>query len=217
MKEQVINSIEKNKIIAILRGIADDDLIDVAEALYEGGIRLLEITYSANGSVSDEHTAQNIHRLVQRMDGRMMIGAGTVITKKQVVLTQRAGGQFIISPNTDKSVIRESNRRGLVSIPGALTPSEIADANRYGADFVKLFPITNLGVGYIKAVRAPLSHVKMLAVGGINDTNMGDYLAAGVCGFGVGSNITDKKLIEAKDWAGIAALARRYTEGIQHG
>lgn len=217
MKEQVINSIEKNKIIAILRGIADDDLIDVAEALYEGGIRLLEITYSANGSVSDEHTAQNIHRLVQRMDGRMMIGAGTVITKKQVVLTQRAGGQFIISPNTDKSVIRESNRRGLVSIPGALTPSEIADANRYGADFVKLFPITNLGVGYIKAVRAPLSHVKLLAVGGINDTNMGDYLAAGVCGFGVGSNITDKKLIEAKDWAGIAALARRYTEGIQHG
>lgn len=217
MKEQVINSIEKNKIIAILRGIADDDLIDVAEALYEGGIRLLEITYSANGSVSDEHTAQNIHRLVRRMDGRMMIGAGTVITKKQVVLTQRAGGRFIISPNTDKSVIRESNRRGLVSIPGALTPSEIADANRYGADFVKLFPITNLGVGYIKAVRAPLSHVKMLAVGGINDTNMGDYLAAGVCGFGVGSNITDKKLIEAKDWAGIAALARRYTEGIQHG
>lgn len=217
MKEQVINSIEENKIIAILRGIADDDLIDVAEALYEGGIRLLEITYSANGSVSDEHTAQNIRRLVQRMDGRMMIGAGTVITKKQVVLTQRAGGQYIISPNTDKSVIRESNRRGLVSIPGALTPSEIADANRYGADFVKLFPITNLGVGYIKAVRAPLSHVKLLAVGGINDTNMGDYLAAGVCGFGVGSNITDKKLIEAKDWAGIVALARRYTEGIQHG
>ena len=217
MKKQVIDSIEHNTIIAILRGIADDDLIDVAEALYEGGFRLLEITYSANGSVSDERTAQNIHRLVQRMDGRMLIGAGTVISRKQVALTHRAGGRFIISPNTDKRVIRESNRRGLVSIPGALTPSEIADADRYGADFVKLFPITNLGVGYIKAVRAPLSHVKLLAVGGINDTNMGDYLAAGVYGFGVGSNITDKKLIETKEWAGITALAQRYTEGIQHG
>lgn len=217
MKKQVIESIEREKIIAILRGIADEDLIHVAEALYEGGIRLLEITYSANGSVSDEQVAQNIARLVRHMDGKMLIGAGTVIKKKQVLLTHRAGGRFIISPNTDKTVIRESNRRGLVSIPGALTPSEIADAHRFGADFVKLFPITNLGTAYIKAVRAPLSHVKLLAVGGINDTNMGEYLEAGVCGFGVGSNITDKRLIAAKDWAGITALAKRYIEGIING
>lgn len=217
MKTRVIDSIEHNKIIAILRGIADDELLDVAQALYDGGIRVLEITYSANGSVSDEQTAQNIGRLAAHFGDRMLIGAGTVITKKQVLLTQRAGGRFIISPNTDKAIIRESNRRGLVSIPGALTPSEIADADRYGADFVKLFPITNLGAGYVKAVRAPLSHVRLLAVGGVDENNMAEYLAAGVCGFGIGSNITDKNMIAARDWAGIKALAETYTRGINNG
>lgn len=217
MKQQIIDAIERHKIIAILRGIANEDLLSVADALYDGGIRLLEITYSADGSISDERTAENIRRLVRHMGDRMFIGAGTVIRKKQVLLTQRAGGRFIISPNTDRRIIRATNRRGMVSIPGALTPSEIAAADHCGADFVKLFPITDLGAGYIKAVRAPLSNIKLLAVGGINDTNMKEYLAAGVCGFGVGSNITDKKLIAAKDWAGIADLAARYVKGLQNG
>ena len=195
IKNDVIKLIENEKIIVIVRGVNKEDLIPLATAMYNGGIRLLEITYSANGSVSDEQTAENIKLLADYFDGKMVIGAGTVLTEKQVELTYKAGGKFIISPDSYDKVIKKTNELGLVSIPGALTPTEIQSANRAGADFIKLFPITDLGVSYFKAVKAPLSHVKFLAVGGINENNMSDYLKAGICGFGFGSNIVDKKLI----------------------
>lgn len=214
MKEKVIKAVEENKIVAILRGIPSDKLIQLADALYKGGIRLLEITYSADGKVSDKETAENIKRLSTQFEGKLYIGAGTVMTKEQVNLTKDAGGLFIISPNTDEDVIRETNKCGLVSMPGAMTPSEVADANKYGADFVKVFPITNMGTAYVKALRAPLSNIKLLAVGGINTDNMREYLSAGVLGFGIGANITDKAMIENSDWEGITNLAKRYVSEV---
>ena len=99
-------------------------------------------------------------------------------------------------------------------MPGALTPTEIQAAHCAGADFVKLFPITDMGIGYVKAVKAPLSHIKLIAVGGIDNNNMSDYLKAGVCGFGIGSNIVDKKMVDAGDYEGITNLAKKYTEVI---
>ena len=216
-KQAVINDVEQYKLIAILRGIPSEKLLPVAEALYEGGIRLLEVTYSANGAVSDEETAANIHRLAEHFKGRMHIGAGTVLTTKQVQLTREAGGTFIISPNMKPAVIEETVKLGLVSMPGVFTPSEACDAVDYGADFVKLFPVTNMGSSYVKAIKAPLSHIKFLAVGGIDETNMQEYLDAGVSGFGIGSNITNKKMIEQSDWAGLTALAKKYVEVICHG
>ena len=215
MKNTVINSILENKIVVIVRGVAKEKLIPLAEAMYAGGIRLLEITYSADKSVSDEETAANIAMLAKHFEGRMFIGAGTVLNESQVELTKNAGGKFIISPDVNEAVIKKSVELGLVSMPGALTPSEITAADRAGADFVKLFPITNLGIEYVKAVRAPLSHIKMIAVGGVHEGNMKDYLRAGVCGFGIGSNIIDKKLIEAEDYAGITELAKRFIEAIK--
>ena len=211
MRSRVIEAIEREKIIVIVRGVAADKLIPLAEAMYEGGIRLLEVTYSADGSVSDEETAKNIEMLSKHFEGRMYIGAGTVITEKQVELTKKAGGKFIISPDTYENVIRKTRELDMVSMPGALTPTEIQKAHRCGADFVKLFPITNLGTEYVKAVKAPLSHIKFLAVGGINENNMADYLKAGVCGFGIGSNIVNKKLIDSGDYASITQLAKKYT------
>jgi len=207
-KDTIIQEIEKNKIIAILRGIKKEKLIPLCEALYKGGIRLLELTYS---NTSDTETAQSIKMLSEHFKGKLYIGAGTVTTSKQVALTKKAGGLFIISPNTEKKVIKKTLKCGLVSIPGALTPSEVCCANTYGADFVKIFPITSMGADYIKAIKAPLSAIKLLAVGGIDENNMTDYLKAGVCGFGIGSNINDKKMIENNDWEGIAELAEKYT------
>ena len=178
--------------------------------MYEGGIRLLEVTYSANGKVSDEDTAENIRILAEHFKDKMYIGAGTVLTEKQVELTAAAGGKFIISPDTFPSVIEKTRALGLVSMPGALTPSEMQIAHRSGADFIKIFPITSLGASYVKAVKAPLSHLKMLAVGGIDENNIAEYLKAGINGFGLGSNIIDKKKIAENDWAGITELARKY-------
>ena len=103
----------------------------------------------------------------------------------------------------------------MVSIPGALTPTEIVSADNAGADFVKLFPITSLGASYLKAVRAPLSSVKFLAVGGINLDNIKEYLAAGALGFGIGGNIADKRLIENGDYASISELCEKYVLAVQ--
>ena len=215
MREQVIEAVSKEKIVVIVRGIESEKLIPMTEAMYKGGIRLLEVTYSADGRVSDEETAENIRKLEERFEGRMFIGAGTVINEKQVELTKKAGGKFIISPDVYPEVIKKTRELGLVSMPGALTPSEIQTAHRAGADFIKLFPVTVFGADYVKSVSAPLSHVKFLAVGGIDLNTIPEYLKAGVSGFGIGSNIIDKKKLAENDYAGITELAKQYVSAVK--
>ena len=215
MRDLVINTVKEEKLIVIVRGCAEGKLLPLARAMYDGGVRLIEITYSANGSVSDEDTAKSIALLSKEFEGKMLVGAGTVLTERQVELTKEAGGKFIISPNTDKAVIEKTRALSLVSMPGAFSPTEICDAYKYGADFVKLFPIAELPVSYVKAIRAPISHIPMLAVGGVNLDNIPEYLKVGICGFGIGSNITDKRMIEEGDFKGITALARKYVSLIK--
>lgn len=208
----IIESVKKNKIIVIVRGVAKEKLIPLAEAMYNGGIRLIECTYQANGSISDEEIADNIKMLAEYFGDKMYVGAGTVLTKKQVELTKKAGGKFIISPDANEEVIRYTKEIGLISMPGALTPTEIAAAKRAGADFVKVFPIDVYGPSYIKAVKAPLSNVELLAVGGITINNINDYLSAGAVGVGIGTGIVNKSMIESGDFEGITRLAKEYTE-----
>ncbi len=210
MQRDIINAIKERKIIAIVRGVEPKKLVPLAKALYDGGIRLMEITYSADGSVSDEETAAAVGVLANEFDGRMYIGSGTVLTREQVKRTYDVGGRFIISPNTDAEVIRYTKELGMISIPGALTPSEAEAANRAGADFVKLFPVTSMGTSYVKAIAAPLSHIKFLAVGGITPENIGEYLDIGVCGFGIGSNIINKEYIAQGNYEKITASAKEY-------
>ena len=214
-KQKIMAEVDAKKLIAIVRGVERDKLIPLAQALYDGGIRLLEVTYSANKSVADEETADRIRMLAEAFKGKLYVGAGTVLTKEQVKLTYKAGGQFIISPNVSKSVIKTTAKLGMISMPGALTPSEATDAVAYGADYIKLFPVSNLGPSYVKAVRAPLSNIKFLAVGGIDENNMADYLKVGVCGFGIGTNIVNQKMIDADDYASITELAKKYVEVIE--
>ena len=207
-----IELIEKSKIIVIVRGVAKDKLIPLAEAMYEGGIRVVECTYDATGKLPDEENAANIAMLARHFGDRMAVGAGTVLTKKQVQLTKEAGGRFIISPDVNEEVIKETKALDLVSIPGAITPTEASAASRAGADFVKMFPIDFYGPRYLKTVATPLSHVRFLAVNGISEDNMTEYLEAGACGVVVGSGIVNKKLIEAGDFAAITLLAKKYTD-----
>lgn len=206
----------REKIIVIVRGVQSDKLIPLAQAVYDGGIRFLEITYSADGKVSDRETASNIKSLVEHFGDKMHIGAGTVLTEEQVLLTKAAGGKFIISPDADIDVIKKTKEMDLISIPGAFTASEIKQAYKAGADFVKLFPITQMGPDYVKALKAPLSHIPLLAVGGVNVSNMSKFLKAGVCGFGIGTNITDKNMISENDFDGITALAKEYVAVIKN-
>ena len=213
--EKIKELIRSERLIVIVRVVKSEQLIPLAEAMYEGGVRLLEVTYSANGKVPDEETAKNIGALVEHFGNRMQIGAGTVLTEKQVALTAAAGGKYVISPNANPAVIAATRKAGLVSIPAAYTPTEIEAAYECGADFVKLFPVTSLGPSYVKAVRGPLNHIPLLAVGGVDLSNLADYAKAGVSGFGIGGNIVDKKMLETGDYAAITDLAKRYVSTVK--
>lgn len=210
--EKTIQIIEEAKIIVIVRGVAREKLIPLVQAMYDGGIRAVECTFNAGGNPSDEEIAENIRMLVEKFGDRMVIGAGTVLTPKQVRLTREAGGCFVISPDTNEEVIRYTKELGLVSIPGAFTPSEVTAAHRAGADFIKLFPVDLFGPRYIKIVSTPISNVRILAVNGITDENMNSYLDAGAVGVGVASGIVNKDLIANGDFEGITRLAKKYTE-----
>lgn len=210
MREQVIEKILEEKLIIIARGFKKERIVPMAEALYRGGVRLMEVTYDAKGAVPDEETAEMIAMLAKNFEGRMMIGSGTTLTTKQVEMTKEAGGEFIISPDTCREVIEKTRELGMVSIPGALTPTEIANAHRYGADFVKLFPISAFDRDYVKALVAPLSHVKLLAVGGIKASNMNDYAGTGIRGFGLGASTIISNLPSGWNNDDLAKMASHY-------
>ena len=209
MREQVIKCIDQYKIIAIVRGADPEQCFAVAKALYQGGIKLMEITYDQKKPDTWQSTADTINALGKEYEGKMFVGAGTVTSPELVNLTAKAGGTFIISPDTDIEVIHRTKELDMVSMPGALTPSEIKTAYNAGADYVKVFPVGSMGPGYLKAIRAPLSHIKMTAVGGINENNLKEYLEAGACGAGIGGNLANKKWIENGEYDKITEVARQ--------
>ena len=215
MRESIIDLIEKEKIIAIVRGAEPEQCEAVAKALYAGGIRLMEITYDQKRPESWQATANTIGALAREYEGRMFVGAGTVTSPELVELTAKAGGAFIISPDTDVAVIKKTRELGLVSMPGAMTPSEIKTAHNAGADFVKLVPVGSLGAGYLKAVKAPLSHIKIMAVGGVNEENAAEFLKAGAAGLGVGGNLAKKAWIEAGEYDRLTAAAKALVEAVR--
>lgn len=139
-QKQIIETIIKHRIIAIVRGASKDNILEIAEALYKGGIRLLEITFPYRMSDKYQQTSDMIQMVVKEFSDKLYVGAGTVMTTECVELAERAGAGFIISPDTNPDVIEKTKHLGLVSIPGAYTPTEIAKAISAGADFVKLFP-----------------------------------------------------------------------------
>jgi len=210
----VIERIKAGGIVAILRGVPEERLGFIADALYEGGIRAIECTFDHKREDCVEANRRMIGWLARHADGAMDVGAGTVLTAAEARAAVEAGGRFIISPGVNAAVIGETVRLGAASIPGALTPTEIAAAWEAGAHFVKLFPAGELGAGYVKAVRAPLGHIPMLAVGGITPENIPDFLKAGVCGFGIGSPLLPKADIEAGNYAAITQRTRRFMEAL---
>lgn len=214
MRNTVIEWANKEKIIAIVRGIEPEKCLKVAQALYDGGIRMMEITYDQRNPDSWETTARSIGEIAKVFEGKMLVGAGTVTSTKLVEMTHEAGGLFIISPNTNEDVIRRTRELGMVSMPGALTPTDVMIAYEAGADIVKIFPISAFGPEYLKAIKAPLSHVPMMAVGGINEKNIGDYLAAGAIGVGVGGNLANKAWIDAGEYYKITEVARAMVAAI---
>lgn len=199
--ENLYEQILREKIIVIVRGTYGADLLELSNALYDGGIRFMEVTFDQKDPDCVTKTAQAIAMLDKAHAGRMAFGAGTVLTPAQTEAAAAAGARFIISPNTDPDIIGRTKQLGLLSIPGAMTPTEILYAHKLGADIVKLFPAATLGLTYVKDILAPISHVKMIATAGITEENFAAFLQRGLAGAGISGRLTDKKLIAQKDWA----------------
>ena len=174
IRDNILNAVEREQIIAILRGLPQEQCISVAQALYEGGIRMIEVTFDQKSPESFVTTADTIGAIKQHMGDKILVGAGTVTSVALVNLAADAGAKYIISPDVNTRVIEQTRNRDLVSMPGAMTPSEVMTAHVAGADFVKLFPAEQLGMPYIKALRGPLGHIPMLAVGGADADNAAD-------------------------------------------
>jgi len=215
--QELTQKILDEKLIVIVRGMAEDEILPLAEALYAGGIRLIEVTFNLSDTGSYPATARAIQAISKRFGMDMPVGAGTVVLAEQVDMAYEAGAGFIISPNAASEVISRTKDRGLISMPGALTPGECQSAHMAGADFIKLFPAGEMGAGYLKAVAAPLSHLRFLAVGGINEKNIPAFIKAGASGFGVGGNLVNREWIKASEFNKITALARDYVDAVREG
>ncbi len=206
----VIEKILEHKIIAIVRGVEEKHIVDLANALCEGGVKLIEVTFNQNDKDCITKTPALIKRIIDELGDKVCVGAGTVVTVEQCEAAIKAGAKYLISPNTDEKIIRRTKELGGISIPGALTPSEAVNAYSYGADFVKLFPAGDFGTGYIKSVCAPLNHIPFLAVGGVTEDNVSDFIKAGVKGVGVGSNLVNTKLINCGEFDKITEIAKKF-------
>ena len=210
---RVLNLILEKKIITIVRGTYGDDLRKLAHALYDGGIRFMEVTFDQKDPDCIAKTAGAISMLNAEFAGcDFYAGAGTVLTKEQVKAAFDAGASYIISPNTNPEVIRYTKELGLVSIPGAMTPTEILFAHDCGADIVKLFPAATLGLKYVKDILEPISHVAILATAGITEENFAEFLKPGLKGAGISGRLTDKKLIAAGDWEEFTRRAKAFVD-----
>lgn len=214
MREQIIQKVLECKLIAIVRGVYGEDCLKLAKALYAGGIELLEVTFDQSHPERLEQTSDTVKMLCEQLGDKMAFGAGTVTSLEMVKLAKEAGAQFIVSPDTNEAVIKATVEAGMVSMPGAMTPTEILTAYSYGADFVKLFPVGSLGAGYMKAVCAPINHVPLLAVGGVNENNVKDFLKAGAVGAGVGGNLVNKEWIAAGEFEKITAAAQAFVANV---
>ncbi|MHB1314032.1 MAG: bifunctional 4-hydroxy-2-oxoglutarate aldolase/2-dehydro-3-deoxy-phosphogluconate aldolase [Christensenellales bacterium] len=215
MSNQVAKQILDGKIVAIVRGVKSDRIVDTAKALKEGGISLLEVTFDQTNEDTVKDTLKSLALLTEKLGDKISLGAGTVMSPQQAALAARAGAGYIISPNVNVGVIEKTKELGLVSIPGAFTPSEAVTAFEAGADFVKLFPAGILGTAYIKALLAPLGYIPVLAVGGVNVNNVKDFLKAGCKGVGVGGNLVDVKVIYNGEYDKITAVAKSYIDAIR--
>ena len=207
-----LDFISQNKVITICRRVYGEDLLKLADALYAGGIKMIEVTFDQADPDCIEKTGECIRALCDRFGDKMMFGAGTVLTTEQVEAAAKSGARYIISPNVDADVIAKTKELGLVSMPGAMTPSEILTAHKLGADIVKLFPAGYLGFGYIKDILGPISHVKLCATGGVTEENWGKYLEFGFAGAGISGRLCDKKCIAAGDFEEITRRAKVFMD-----
>lgn len=200
---------KKAPIVGIIRNVSLEDVKQILPVYRQAGLTTIEITMNTPG-------AQEIIRyaIEQESEG-LNIGAGTVCTKEDLENALEAGAQFIVTPIINKKIIKSCVKKGVPIFPGGYTPTELYNAWTWGATMVKIYPATSLGPEYIKDLKAPLNHLKVLPTGGVSLENMDQFLKAGADGLGIGSQLFDKQMIQNKDWAGLKTYFGKFVEKLK--
>ena len=202
----------ENKIVSIIRGANPKDLLKIAQALHAGGVQTMEITLNSPGALA------SIELLAREMEGRMLVGAGTVLDAETARAALLAGARFIISPTLNKKTIRMTKRYGAVSIPGAYTATEILKAYEYGGDIIKVFPASAGGATYFKDIAGPLPFIPLMPTGGVSLANIKSFAEAGAAAFGLGSSLVDTRPpVTAEYLQQLTARARQFVAAVAGG
>ena len=191
--------VAENPLLAILRGVPDELLLDYAGAIYKGGVRFFEVALNTEGAL------EQIARLKRHFGDDICLGAGTAITVERAQAAIEAGAAFLLSPSTDEDVLAFCEHEGIPMLPGALTPSDVTRCMRHGFYTVKLFPAADMPMDYAKHLKGPLDGTEYVAIGGVNRENMTEFLRHGYLGVGLGSNILPREAVAARDWDAAAA------------
>lgn len=208
-RAEATGEIEKQGIVAVIRMQDPGRLRAVVDALAAGGVRALEVTMTVPRAI------EMIREIAPTLPAGFLFGAGTVLDADTAHRVIDAGAQFVVSPVFRRAVIDACHQHDVPALPGCLTPTEILDAWDAGADIVKVFPATTFGPGYLKDIRAPLPHVKLMPTGGVTVDNAGDWIRAGAVAVGVGSALLDAAAIAAGDYAVLEAKARRIVANLK--
>jgi 2-dehydro-3-deoxyphosphogluconate aldolase/(4S)-4-hydroxy-2-oxoglutarate aldolase len=210
-KHEIQRRIVDSGVTAVLRGIDEDDIVPVAEAVHEGGVTALEVTADAT------RCSEMIAAVDRAMEGTdAIVGAGTVMDAAAARNVIEAGAEFVLAPNLNEDVIDVCNREGVVCIPGVMTPTEAAEAMEAGADLLKMFPASTVGPGHIGALQGPLGDVPIMPTGGVSTENVADYFDAGAVAVGAGSALVDYDAIEREDWDGVRESAAAFVEAVEN-
>ena len=205
---KIINNIESSGVVAIIRASSSGELVDVVSALRDGGLTCIEVTMTTPNAL------EVIHQAREKMGDSAAIGVGTVLDSETARAAILAGAQFVVAPIVDAGTIAICKRYSVPVLPGAMTPTEIVHAWHAGADIVKVFPASAGGPGFIRDMKGPLPHIKMLATGGVTLENCGEFIKAGAEALGTGSALVSKELVKKKDYAGLKAAASQWLQRV---
>jgi 2-dehydro-3-deoxyphosphogluconate aldolase/(4S)-4-hydroxy-2-oxoglutarate aldolase len=182
-KQDVLDRVKQIGLLAVIRGPSPDLTVKMVEALVAGGVTGIEITYST------PNAEEVVRELAQKFGDKILIGIGTLTKPTQVDTAKSAGATFLVSPVCEPILVRAMVSSGLLVMAGALTPTEIFQAYSLGSDVVKVFPGSLAGPAYIKAIKGPFPHIPLMPTGGVNESNIKDWFAAGVVAVGAGSEL----------------------------
>jgi len=203
-KQQIIERLLNPGVIAVVRAKRMEQAVPLAEALVAGGVIAVEITMTTPNAIAAIKAASTA------LGGRALIGVGTVLDEPTCQAAIEAGAEFVVSPICRRELVPIAHKAGKPIMLGSYTPTEAQLANEAGSDFIKIFPADSLGPNYIKALRAPLPHLKIVPTGGVDLKTIGDFFKAGVAAVGAGSSLISKEVLEKDDWSALTKTATAF-------